>query len=121
MFMFNFGWVVMTIIQMFKKFYGWGCKVWNAGYGLAVSKFYGIINLGLLISTYLTIKGFEVSFIETIIIGVIGVSSIFCIGLFVVKFGLLKAETASNFVENPYLMEMHDRLKRIENKLDKLG
>ena len=107
----------MGIAQQVRKTYGWGCKIWSAGYGLVVSKFYGVVNLGLLISTYLMVKGFEVNFIETIIIGVLGVSFIFVTGLFVVKFGLLKAETSSNFVENPYLFEMYERLKRIEEKL----
>lgn len=110
----------MKVAQNFRRLYGWSCKTWNAGYGLVISKFYGVINLGLLISTYLMVKGFEISLTETIIIGVTGVGFIFLTGLFVVKFGLLKAEASSNFVENPQLFEMYERLKRIEEKLDGL-
>ena len=112
--------ICMKIVNNFRKLYGWSCTTWNAGYNLLISKLYGLINLGLLVSTYLIIKGFEISFTETIIIGVIGASVIFLTGLFVVKSGLLKAEASRNFLENPQLVEMHERLKRIEEKLDGL-
>ena len=35
--------------------------------------------------------------------------------------GLLKAEAASNFIENPQQLEMYHRIQRIEDKLDKMG
>lgn len=107
-------------MKNWKQIYGWAAKCWTAGYGLIIARIYGIINLSLLASTYLIVKGFNFSFTETLIIGFIGVVGIFLSGVFAVKAGLLKAEASSNFHENPQSVEMYERLQRIEAKLDKL-
>lgn len=103
-----------------KRVYGWAAKCWTAGYGLVIARVYGIINLSLLASTYLIVKGFNFGFMETVFVGLIGVGIIFASGIFAVKVGLLKAEAASNFHENPQSVEMYDRLVRIEEKLNKM-
>ena len=104
-----------------KGIYGWAMKTWGCGYGILVGKIYGIINLVLLVSTYMIVKGLPLGFIESLIIGIVGVSVIFISGIIFVKMGLLKAEADSNFIENPQQLEMYHRIQRIEDKLDKMG
>lgn len=113
---------------MFKKvrekgwrgIYGWGMKIWGCGYGILIGKIYGILNFVLLISTYFMVKGFEVSFIETIAVGFIAVAIIFIAGIVFVKIGLLKAEASSNFVENPQQVEMLESIRQIKKDLEEL-
>lgn len=102
------------------KYYIYGVKCWNTGYGSLVGRFAGIINLSLLISTFLLVKGIDMSIITTITLGIILVVGLLVLGHIYIRIGFLKAETASNFVENPPLVEMAERIKRIEEKMDKL-
>ena len=106
--------------KTWKEIYGWTMKMWGAGYGALIGKFYGIINLVLLVSTYLIVKGFQLGFIESIILGILAVAAIFISGIFYVRLGLLKAEASSTFIENPQQHEMYLRIQRIEKKLDEL-
>ena len=106
--------------KSWKELYGWGSKIWGAGYGFLVGKFYGIINLVLLVSTYLMVKGFHLGFIESILLGITAVGVIFVSGILYVRLGLLKAESSSNFVENPQLHEMYLRIQHIDNRLTKM-
>lgn len=103
-----------------RDLYGDIMKIYTSGYNFILGRFYGIINLAMLASTYFIVKGFEVGFVETIIVGFLALIIIMVTGWVYLKLGLVKAETKSNFLENPQQMEMFYRLKRIEEKLDKL-
>ena len=96
-------------------------KFYGTGYGSILGRFSGIINLSLLGSVFLMNKGFELSFIETIIIGIGLLTFILISGFFYIKFGLQKAEAATQFLENPQLDEMYHRVQRMEEKIDRLG
>lgn len=95
-------------------------KCWNSGYGAIFGRFYGIINLALLASTYLLVKNFDVSFTQSIIIGIIMVGVLIFSGWAYLKYGFQKAEYSSNFIEQPELYEMYLRLQRIEEMLNKM-
>ena len=99
--------------------YGDVMKIYTSGYNFVLGRFYGIVNLALLASTFLMVKGIDVGFTETIAVGVLAVIGLMVVGWFYLKLGLVKAESQSNFVENPQNMEMLYRLRRIEEKLDK--
>lgn len=103
-----------------KMFYANLIKCWNTGYGAIFGRFYGIINLALLASTYLLVKGFELSFTQSIIVGIIMVVVLLVSGWTYLKYGFQKAEYSSNFEEQPELADMYRRIKRIEDKIDKV-
>jgi len=100
-----------------RKLYAEFIKVWNIGYSAGIGRFYGMINIILMASTFLIVKGFELSFTETIILA--GVMFIFIIsfGIVYVKFGFQKAEFSTQFKEQPELYEMSKRVERIESML----
>jgi len=93
-------------------------KCWNTGYGTILGRFYGVINLALLASTYLLVKGFELSFTESIAAGIALVVVILVCGFVYLKYGFQKAEFSSNFIEQPEMSDMYHRIQRIEKKLD---
>jgi len=101
-------------------FYANTIKCWNTGYGAILGRFSGVINLALLASTYLLVKGFELSFTESIIVGVGLIFAILVSGFLYLKYGFQKAEFSSNFSEQPELSDMYERIQRIEKKLDTL-
>lgn len=103
-----------------KKFYADIMKYYGTGYGAILGRFSGIINLALLGSTYLLVKGFELSFMQSIVVGIALLVFILISGYVYIKLGMLKAETASIFLENPQQVEMYHQLQRIEAKLDKI-
>lgn len=103
-----------------KKFYADVMKYYGTGYGSLLGRFSGIINLALLASTYLLVKGFELSFTESVFAGVGILVFILISGYLYVKLGLLKAESASTFIENPQQFEMYQSVLRIEKKLDSI-
>ena len=104
-----------------KSLYGDTIKIYTSGYNFILGRFYGIVNLAMLASTYFIVKGYEVGFAETIIVGILAFAFIMFTGFVYLKLGLVKAESQSNFVENPQYVEMLARIRRIEEKLDKLG
>ena len=95
-------------------------KFYGVGYGSLLGRFQGIINLALLGSSFLILKGFELSFEQTIFFGVCLLVFILISGFVYIKMGLQKAEAVSAFVENPQLCEMHAGIQRIESRLNKL-
>jgi uncharacterized membrane protein YciS (DUF1049 family) len=95
-------------------------KCWNTGYGAILGRFSGVLNLALLASTYLLVKGFELSFTESVIVGVGLIITILASGFLYLKYGFQKAEFSSNFSEQPEIYEMYLRIKRMEKKLDML-
>ena len=105
----------------FRTTYGNIMKIYSCGYNFILGRFYGIINLSITVSTLLTVKGMEVGFSDTIILLGVALTGIMIFGLFFVKAGLMKAEAQANFIENPQQMEILSRIRRIEDKLDKLG
>lgn len=93
-------------------------KCWNTGYGAILGRFSGVLNLALLASTYLLVKGFELSFFQSIVVGVALIAAILISGFVYLKYGFQKAEFSSNFSEQPELADMYHRIQRIEKKLD---
>ena len=101
-----------------KMFYANTIKCWNTGYGAILGRFSGVINLALLASTYLLVKGFELSFTESIAVGIGLIVAILASGFLYLKYGFQKAEFSSNFSEQPEMADMYHRIQRIEKKLD---
>jgi len=99
-------------------FYANTIKCWNTGYGAILGRFSGVINLALLASTYLLVKGFELSFTESIAVGIGLIVAILASGFLYLKYGFQKAEFSSNFSEQPEMADMYHRIQRIEKKLD---
>jgi len=95
-------------------------KCWNTGYGAVLGRWAGIVNLALLGSIYLLVKGFELSFTQTIFFIVFVFLSMSTIGFLYLKMGLQKQEFSSNFTEQPEFLEMYNRLRSIEEKIDKI-
>lgn len=104
-----------------KELYGDIMKIYTSGYNFVLGRFYGIVNLALLSSTFLMVKGIDIGFIETVLVGVVSIIGLMLVGVVYLRLGLVKAEAQSNFLENPQNMEMLVRIRRIEEKLDKLG
>jgi uncharacterized membrane protein YciS (DUF1049 family) len=103
-----------------KLFYGHVVKCYGVGYGAVLGRFSGIINLALLGSTYLLVKGFELSFIQSVLVGVGLLIVILVSGFLYLRAGLQKAEYSSLFLEQPEMYDMYHRLQRIEKKLDSI-
>ena len=55
---------------------------------------------------------------QSIVVGIGLLIFILVSGFIYIKLGMLKAETASIFLENPQQVEMYHQLQRIEKKLD---
>lgn len=103
-----------------KEVNAWIWKCWGVGYNTIIGRFYGIINFVLLASTFLIAKGFDISFIQTILIGIgIGII-VLVIGFVYYTLGFQKAENSINFMEQPELNEIYLRVKRTEEKVDSL-
>ena len=100
-----------------RDLYGDVMKVYTSGYNFVLGRFYGIVNLALLASTFLMVKGIDVGFVETVAVGVLAVVGLMVVGWFYLRLDLVKAETKSNFLENPQQMEMYYRLQRVEESL----
>ena len=100
--------------------YGDTLKIYTSGYNFILGRFYGIVNLAMLASTYLIVQGYEIDFLTTTLVGIVAIIVIMITGYVYLKLGLVKAESKSNFVENPQNMEMLTRIRRIEEILIKL-
>ena len=95
----------------------WFWKHWGIGYGILIGRFYGIINFILLISVFLMNKGIEVSFIQTLVFGIVSCVIIFVSGLIYVKFDFQKAEFSSGFKEQPEMVKMKQDIEEIKEML----
>jgi hypothetical protein len=104
-----------------KQWYGAGMKCYGAGYGLALGRVQGILNLALIGSSYLLLKGYEPSFTETIIFGIVAILSIFIIGAIFIKLGLQKAEMGSLFMEQPQQKEMYERIQVMSDQIQSIN
>jgi len=102
-----------------RKWQGRFIKYWEAGYGKVLARVYSMLSFILMISTYLLVKGFEVSLLETIIVFVGLVVIVFVIGIFYVKTGFLKAEQSAFFNENPDFVELRKELAEIKGLLER--
>jgi len=104
-----------------RDFYGNMMKIYGCGYGLVLGRFQGIINIVLLGSSYLILKGYQPSFIETIAFGVIAITGIFISGYIFVKLGLQKAEMGSLFMEQPQQKEMYERIQVMSDQIQSIN
>jgi hypothetical protein len=107
-----------------KRFYADTLKVYNAGYGAILGRVSGVVNLALLASTYLLVKGFELSFTESILVGVAFIAFIMVSGFVYLQQGLTKAEFSSGFEEQPEMKQMKrdiEEIKRILLEQEKRG
>ena len=100
-----------------KMLYANVIKCWNTGYGAVLGRFSGVINLALLASTYLLVKGFELSFIQSIFVGVALIAVILVSGFIYLRTGFQKAEFSSNFAEQPEMMQMKRDIEEIRDLL----
>jgi len=113
------------VIQHLKPKSGWKMlyanviKCWNTGYGAILGRVSGVINLALLASTYLLVKGFELSFTQSVFAGVVLIAVILVSGFVYLRFGFQKAEASSNFIEQPELMQMKRDIEEIKAILTK--
>jgi uncharacterized membrane protein YciS (DUF1049 family) len=101
-----------------KKLYADLIKIYSNGYSMVLGRFYGLINLVLLGSTYLITKGFELTFIESITIGAGFFIFIMVSGLVYLKLGLQKSEYSSNLKEQPEMLEILNTIREMNKKLD---
>ena len=109
------------IIYMSKKrMYADVIKIWNTGYGAILGRFSGVTNLFFTIATFFLVKGLDLTYTQTIILGIIVIAAIMICGYIYLKLGLQKAEYSSNVQEQPEMIELVTRVQRIEQKLDKL-
>ena len=98
--------------------YGNIMKTWGTGYGAVLGRFQGIINISLIGSTYLLTKGFELSFLQTVLFGIIVMVTIFVSGYIYLRLDLQKAEYSSNIKEQPELYEMHEKINEIYKEMN---
>ena len=89
-------------------------KYWEAGYGKVLARVYSMLSFILMASTYLLLQGFEMGFVEMVLVFIMLISLVFIIGIFYVKFGWLKAEQSAFFNENPELMSIRTELRDIK-------
>jgi len=85
-------------------------KYWEAGYGKVLARVYSMLSFILMASTYLLLQGFEMGFVEMVLVFIILISLVFIIGIF----GWLKAEQSAFFNENPELMSIRTELRDIK-------
>lgn len=97
-----------------KRLYADVMKTYNTGYGAILGRFTGVLNLALLASTYLLVKGFELSFTESLFAGIGIVVVILISGFLYLWFGFQKAEASSAFAEQPELMQMKLDIEEIK-------
>ena len=100
-----------------KKKYADIIKIWNTGYGAILGRFSGIMNLFFTVATFFLVKGMDLTYTQTIILGILLISVIMISGYIYLKMGFQKAEFSSNFEEQPEFKDMRDRLIRIEGLL----
>ena len=100
-----------------KKLYANIILVWNTGYGSVLGRFQGMINLVLLASTYLLAKGFELSVIESLSIGVALIIFIMAAGFLYLKAGLAKSEFSTNVRQQPEMVQLFNDVKEIKEML----
>lgn len=104
----------------FRTINAWVWKHWGIGYGVIIGRFYGLVNFVLLLSTFLLAKGFEISFLETIIYGLVICAIVFILGVLYAKFDFQKAEFSQNFKEQPELVQMKKDIEEIKLMLSSL-
>jgi uncharacterized membrane protein YciS (DUF1049 family) len=100
-----------------KKLYANIILVWNTGYGSVLGRFQGMINLTLLASTYMLAKGFELSFVESMIFGIGLIIFILICGFFYLKAGLSKSEFSVNVKQQPEMVQLFNDIKEIKELL----
>jgi hypothetical protein len=100
-----------------KQTYAYIIKVWNTGYGAVLGRFSGVMNLFFTVATFFLVKGMDLSYTQTIILGIVVISTIMIAGFIYLKLGLQKAEFSSNFDEAPEWKDIRDRIIRIDNML----
>jgi len=100
-----------------KKVYADLVKTWNTGYGAGVGRFYGVINIILTASTFLIVKGFDLSFTQSIIFGLLLFVGIMLFGYFYIVMGFTKAEYSSNLKEQPEMIVLINDIKEIKDIL----
>jgi uncharacterized membrane protein YciS (DUF1049 family) len=95
-------------------------KTYNTGYGAILGRFSGVLNLALLASTYLLVKGFELSFTQSVFVGIILIVCILISGFIYLKVGLQKAEFSSGFAEQPEMVKMKQDIEEIKDLLKEM-
>jgi len=104
-----------------RQWYGGIMKCYGTGYGMVLGRFQGILNLALIGSSYLLLKGYEPSFTETIIFGIVVVAAILISGFIFLKLGLQKAEMSSLFNEQPQWKEMYERIQIMSEQVQSIN
>ena len=100
-----------------RQWYGGIMKCYGTGYGMVLGRFQGILNLALIGSSYLLLKGYEPTMTETIGFGVAAVAIILVSGFIFLKLGLQKAEMGSLFMEQPQQKEMYERIQVMSDEI----
>jgi len=104
-----------------RQWYGGIMKCYGTGYGMVLGRFQGILNLALLGSSYLLLKGYEPSFTETVGFGISAVAIILISGFIFLKLGLQKAEMGSLFMEQPQQKEMYERIQIMSDQIQSIN
>jgi len=100
-----------------RRLYANAIKVYNCGYGAVLGRFSGLLNLFFTVATFLLVKGFDLGFVETIIIFVVAFGGLMGMGYIYLRLDLQKSEFSSNFREQPELVQMHNDIKEIKELL----
>jgi len=104
-----------------RQWYGGIMKCYGTGYGMVLGRFQGILNLALIGSSYLLLKGYEPSMTETIGFGITAVLVILISGFIFLKLGLQKAEMGSLFMEQPQQKEMYERIQVMSDQIQSIN
>jgi len=104
-----------------KQWYGGIMKCYGSGYGMVLGRFQGILNLALIGSSYLLLKGYEPTMTETVMFGVAVVFVILISGFIFLKLGLQKAEMGSLFMEQPQQKEMYERIQIMSDQIQSIN
>ena len=104
-----------------KQWYGGIMKCYGSGYGMVLGRFQGILNLALIGSSYLLLKGYEPTITETVMFGVAVVFVILISGFIFLKLGLQKAEMGSLFMEQPQQKEMYERIQIMSDQIQSIN